>query len=111
MKLLSTQDSGFTVVEVAGRLDAGCAADFEKQVNDFVAKGTKKVVMNLAELEYISSAGLRSLLALVKRLKADNGALSLCKLSGMVKEIITMSGFDSFIPIYDDLAAAKAAMK
>lgn len=56
--------------------------------------------MDLSGVEYISSAGLRSLLVLGKRIKAKGGTLLLVGLQGMVKEVFDISGFAALFPVH-----------
>lgn len=66
------------------------------------------IVLDFGGLEYISSAGLRSILAATKKVKTVNGSLSLCALSGLVEEVVTISGFDNILTVYEDVAQATA---
>ena len=97
-----------TTVHVHGRLDAQTFGDFDLAMLDLLPRvadgGT--MVLDLAALEYISSAGLRSILAATKKLKAQNGSLALCALSGLVEEVVTVSGFDNILQVFPDLDQA-----
>ncbi len=106
MEILVENEQDFTIVSVAGRLDASTAPEMEKRCADLIDEGARKVILNLAGLEYVSSAGLRSVLATAKKLKAAGGRLGLCSLSGLVQEVFAISGFDALLPIYDTLADA-----
>ena len=106
MELKTRDEQGVLVVEVKGRMDAVTVQDFDKTTQALVDQGKTKIVLDLSGLDYISSAGLRGLLALAKKLKTKQGKLSLCSLSGMVREVISLSGFDQILPIFDDLAGA-----
>ena len=97
MEMTTVQE--VTVVKVSGRLDATTAPEFEKRMTEWIAGGSRKVALDLSVLEYISSAGLRGILGTTKRLKAENGKLVLCGPTGVVQEVITLSGFGSFLPI------------
>ena len=55
--------------------------------------------MNLEKLNYISSAGLRVLLAAAKKLRTTGGELRICSLSELVAEVFDISGFDMILPI------------
>lgn len=111
MELNTNQAGEFRVIDISGRLDSNTASDFEKHIQELAGRHTSpKMIVDLSNLEYISSAGLRCILDLVKHLDSEEGALCLCNLSGMVKEVITMTGFDNFIPIYESTAAAKEAL-
>jgi anti-anti-sigma factor len=80
----------------------------EKNCADLISKGGRKMLLNLSELEYVSSAGLRSVLTIAKKLKPAGGSLALCGLSGLVQEVFSISGFDSFFPVYDSVESATA---
>src|ERR1035437_1787008 len=62
MNIAAKKESNALVVTVSGRMDAVTAPEFEKSIAAFIAQGEKAFVINLSGLEYISSAGLRSIL-------------------------------------------------
>lgn len=94
------------VVEVKGRMDAVTAPEFEQNLSETISKGEKKIIINLSGLEYISSAGLRSILVVAKKLKAEQGTLFFYGLQGTVQEVFKISGFFSIFRIVDSLEAA-----
>lgn len=99
MEINTSERDGKTVVELTGRLDNSTAPDFEKRCASLVDGGSKVIVLDLSRLEYLSSAGLRAILAIAKRLQAVGGKLLACSLSGLVKEVFTVSGFDAMVPV------------
>lgn len=106
MNVSTRMENDFFVVKLEGRLDIGTATQFEKDCMTWIEQGKRQFVLDLAGLEYISSAGLRSILAATKKLKPLGGRLSLCGLSGLVEEVVTVSGFDNILEVYSDVAAA-----
>lgn len=68
------------VVSVMGRMDAVSAPDFDTRVEEQINKGETDFILDLSGLDYISSAGLRSMLTLAKKLKTKEGDLVLCGL-------------------------------
>ncbi len=90
--------SGATVVAVKGRMDALTSPEFDKALSG--ADLSNKVLLQLSGLEYISSAGLRSLLVLAKRLKEREGELLCCALQKPVEEVFRISGFHSLFKVY-----------
>ena len=108
MNVKTRTEKGFFVVGLAGRLDIGNSSQFENTCMEWIAQGNHQLVFDFSELEYISSAGLRSILAATKKLKSLGGSLSLCGLSGLVEEVITVSGFDNILKVYGDVAQATA---
>lgn len=106
MECSSNKEQGAVTIEVSGRMDANTAPGFETECSKWVDDGQTTLIVDLQNLEYISSAGLRSILASGKKLKAQGGSLILCNLSGMVEEVFNISGFSSIFPIYDSKQAA-----
>jgi anti-sigma B factor antagonist len=109
MDIQRREEQGWSVVAVRGRLDAVSTPDFEKKVLGWIEEGTRKVILEFSALEYISSAGLRSILLLAKKLKGAGGALAVAGASGVVREVFTISSFDTIIPILETLEAALAS--
>lgn len=100
MKVVPYHEKGFLILQVEGRLDIATSPEFEKECATFMEQGQQKIILDFAKLEYISSAGLRSILAIAKKLKSGGGTLALCSLTGLVKEVFDLSGFDNFLPVY-----------
>ncbi len=97
-----------TVIKVKGRMDAVTAPEFESECGKRMEAGEKVFVVDMSGLEYISSAGLRSILSTAKKLKALHGEIRFCALQGMVQEVFSISGFATMFPISDTLDAAIA---
>ena len=106
MELSNRKEGNTRVVSVKGRMDAVTAPEFEKSVETMMGEGETAFVVDLAELDYISSAGLRSILALAKKLKTNGGSLQLAALQDTVKEVFDISGFSSILPVFGSVEAA-----
>ncbi len=100
------------VAEVEGRIDGVTAREFEEAVTSAIPEEGSPVVCDLTSVSYVSSAGLRSILVIAKRLSKAEASFAICGLSGSVAEVFRVSGFDKIIKSYgnreDALAAAKA---
>ncbi|HOK07398.1 MAG TPA: STAS domain-containing protein [Syntrophales bacterium] len=94
------------VIALAGRMDAVTAPKFDRVMDDLIARGERRIVVDLKDLEYISSAGLQSILAAAKRLEPEGGRIDLAALQGPVFEVFDISGFTSIFHIFDSPAAA-----
>jgi anti-anti-sigma factor len=94
------------IVSILGRLDAVSVGEFDKEMDEQIKKGESNFILDLSRLDYISSAGLRSILSSSKRLKENKGAITLCGLQGGVKEVFDISGFSSIFTIYESLENA-----
>ena len=94
------------VVSIIGRLDAVSSGELDKEMDEQIKKGESHFILDLSRLDYISSAGLRSILSASKRLKENKGMMTLCGLQGSVKEVFDISGFSSIFTIYESLENA-----
>ncbi len=101
MEVTTRKEGRAVVVSVKGRIDAVTAPDFEKGLMALMADGDCIQILNFGGLEYISSAGLRSILSSAKQLKAKDGKLLFADLKGPVKDVFKISGFGSIFKIYD----------
>ena len=90
IKLINRGQEGELVLE--GRLDTLTAPEAEEVFNQ-MAERFKKIVLNLAGVEYVSSAGLRTLKRLHMAMKKKNGSLVLTNVRKMVMEVFEMTGF------------------
>ena len=99
------------ILSIIGRLDAVSAGEFDKEMDEQIKKGESIFILDLSRLDYISSAGLRSILSSSKRLKENKGMITLCSLHGGVKEVFDISGFSSIFTIYESLENALKGVK
>ena len=106
MQIATRKEKGAVVVSVNGRIDAVTAPEFEKELTALMVAGDCTMVLNFTGLEYISSAGLRSILSTAKQLKVKNGKLLFAGLQGPVKDVFKISGFGSIFKIYETEAEA-----
>jgi anti-anti-sigma factor len=109
MRISCQLQGSVLVVALQGRLDIGTADTFDQQSPSWLEQGQGQIVLDLRELNYISSAGLRSLVGLAKNLKARQGQLILCGLQKFVAEVISLSGLATLIPVFDTLEEALAS--
>ena len=110
METSKRKDKGALVISLKGRLDSVTSPMLEKDLADLMAGGERFLVMDLGDLEYISSAGLRSILVVVKRLKEKQGKLVLASLKSVVREVFEISGFSTIIPIFGSVDSAISSM-
>ncbi len=110
MEINAAKEKNALIVSVKGKIDAISAPEFEKQLEDWMNQGETDFIINLDELDYISSAGLRSVLVTAKKLKVKNGRIFLAALTDVVKDVFDISGFSSIIPIYESVESALAEM-
>lgn len=99
---ISTAGQGDTeIVSLKGRMEAVTAPEFEKTMSDLIEQGKRKYHVQLSDLEYVSSAGLRAVLIIVKRLRAEGGQIVFSGLKGLVREVFINSGLYSVLEIVE----------
>jgi anti-anti-sigma factor len=100
MEISEDRKADAVVLALSGKLDATTAKTFEKKLLSQIESGERRFVINLAQLDYISSAGLRVFLLAAKRLNSANGKILLSSLHDSVREVFDITGFSSVFCIY-----------
>ena len=94
------------LVTVHGRIDSSNATQFEGSLKELTGNGRHNLVLNLAGVSYMSSAGLRSLVSTLKECKKRSGDMRLASPSERVAEVLKLAGLDSLFFVYEDDTAA-----
>ena len=89
------------VISLDGRLDAYSSNELERSINALIDGGCVRIVVNFDGIEYVSSSGLRVMLAALKRLKEVQGGIRLACLKPYVKEVFEIAGFTQLFEICD----------
>ena len=103
MEIKKIADGSNLTVELAGRIDAVTALQLDKDLNASL-DGVDDLTVDLAAVEYISSAGLRTLLKLQKRMDSQ-GAMRIKNIRENVREVLDMTGFADFLTVAEDRKA------
>ena len=112
MEIAHERDGEVVVVRLSGRLDSSTAKPAEDGLAAAIAGiDEPRVVIDLTGLGYISSAGLRVLLLTDKRIKSAGGRLALCGLGASVREVFSISGFDTVLSLQPGRSAAIATVR
>lgn len=107
MNVAEERQEGALVVAPVGRVDSGSSPELERVLLAHLASGERRLVVDLAGVEYISSAGLRVLLMAAKKLQNGSGQLVLCALPESVRMVFELAGF---LPIFSIEATRAAAL-
>ncbi|MEI6090631.1 MAG: STAS domain-containing protein [bacterium] len=99
----------YLVIEFDGRLDAVTADEVEVQIFDLINRGSKNIILDFSNLTFISSLGLRVVLATLKKIKALGGKLRVCNMNEEITEVFDISGFNSIFSIFESLDKALAS--
>ena len=106
---IACEKSGDTLVaSLQGQLNSVNSAAAETELVSHVSQGCAKFALNFSQLDYISSAGLRVVLVLAKRLKQSNGKLVLFGLQPHVREVFEISGFLAILNVTETREQALA---
>lgn len=97
------------IVEIEGRIDAHTAPEVEKALSALLDTGVGKIIIDFAQVNYISSGGLRVFLTALKQTRANNGDLKLVNLIPNVEKIFKLAGFTKIFNILSDVASAVKA--
>lgn len=111
MKLAAHKEKNALVVSAEGRIDAITAPQFENSLFNFISRGENIFIINFAHLEYISSAGVRSIFVTAKKLKEKKGEMLFVGLQDPVKEVFKISGFNSIFRIFSTEEEALATIE
>jgi anti-sigma B factor antagonist len=101
MKIDDRSSGDVKIVSPAGRLDAPSSEELKAKMEGLIGDGCRKMVANLDRVEYISSSGLRVILASLKQLRKTGGDLKLACLKPYVRETFEIAGFTQLFEIYD----------
>jgi anti-anti-sigma factor len=104
----STQTASGVIVKVAGRMDAESAPAFEEACKGWVDRGVYQLVVDMSELAYVSSMGLRSFITIGKMAQEKGGRLRLCRLTGLVKQVFEITRLTTIFPIHESVESALA---
>ncbi len=107
MEISTREMKRVAVVEVSGRVDHETSPELEETLDNLIEDGKYNIVVNLRDVDYISSRGLRALLAARKEVRRWNrGDLRLANPQEYIRETFDLVGFTQLFDIYDDLVDA-----
>lgn len=95
-KAISNQN---VIITLKGRLDTMTALQLDDEAKSIDFDEVETVTLNLKDLEYISSSGLRVILALYKNLKSKGGNLKIVNVSNTIMELFSMTGMSDYLDI------------
>jgi anti-sigma B factor antagonist len=107
---ISIQDSGaVAVVAVSGRVDSATAPELEEALKKLVESDRIQIVLDLLNVEYMSSAGLRAMVSNLKKVKQVNGDLRIANPSQRVEEVLKLAGLTSIFSLHKSREEAIAS--
>ena len=108
MDIIEREENGVTVFVLQGRIDTQGAVDMDLALQGAVSEGQHKMVLDMAGVRYIGSAGLRTMADVLTKNKEAGGDLKLAAPNPKVTRVLRIIGFDKFFSIYETLEKAIA---
>jgi anti-anti-sigma factor len=99
LEVNESTDGAITIMALRGRLDSVSAPALGERLSGALAAQGRRLLIELSQLEYISSAGFRVLLLAVRRAAESDGKIVLCGVSGKVQQLFDLGGFLDFFRI------------
>jgi anti-anti-sigma factor len=100
MEVAEERRADVVILAVAGRLDAASSKVLEEAILKRIGDGERKLIVDLAGLDYISSSGLRVFLVAAKKMGAEKGKVLLCSMQEGVRQVFDLAGFSSILSIH-----------
>jgi anti-anti-sigma factor len=95
-------EQGIQVMSLVGNFDTASATETEPEFIELIGDGSGKFLVELAEVPFIASSGLRILLEIAQAIKVGGVGLYLCSLNSTVREVFEISGFDKILNVSDN---------
>lgn len=108
MNITEREQNGVVIFVLDGRVDSEGAVDLDLALQTAVTEERYKIVLDMSQVRYINSAGLRTLADILTQTKENDGYLRLVDLNPKVARVFQIIGFDNFFDIYDTVDEAIA---
>lgn len=106
MDIKTSELKRVTLFEVNGRIDSTNANELGDALNAAIDAGRTQIVLDLEQVEYMSSAGLRELVNALKKVKRGTGDLRLASIAPRVMEVLELAGLDTIFEIFENQVEA-----
>ena len=103
---ISETNEQIALVTVQGRIDSSTAGELGDALTQVIDSGHARIVLNIAGVDYMSSAGLRELVSALKKVRADNGDMRIAQVTERVYEVFELSGLNTIFQIFDSQSEA-----
>lgn len=110
MEIHQRDEGGITIFTLRGRVDSEGAVDLDLALQSAVSEGKYRMVLDMGEVRYLNSAGLRSLADILTTNRENGGDLRLASLNPKIKRVFQIIGFDKFFSIYENYREAMVGL-
>ena len=101
MAISQSKRGQYLVVNVSGQLNLGTSAELDQHCQALCDQGERHIVLEMSQLQYLSSAGIRSIMLLERRMREVKGMLALCAPSQPARMVLTMAGLLDKLKVVD----------
>lgn len=109
MEITTKEYKRLAVMTVTGRIDSATSAEFETAIQTVIEGGKRNIVLDMADVDFLSSSGLRVLVTTRKDLNKSGGRITLAQLSERVQETLAIAGLDVLFESFPDRESAIAS--
>ena len=106
-EVIRKDENEITILKIQGFLDAHTAPKFEQAIQELISENRYKLIISMAGLDYISSAGLGVFMGFIEQIRDNNGDIKLTNMSKKVYKVFDLLGFPSLYDIYENESEAK----
>ena len=108
MNITEREHDGVTIFALEGRVDSEGAVDLDLALQTAISENKYKLILDMSQVRYINSSGLRTLADILTQSKGNSGDLKLVNLNPKVQRVLQIIGFDKFFSIYGTVDEAVA---
>jgi anti-sigma B factor antagonist len=109
MNITEREQNGVTIFTLEGRVDSEGAVDLDLALQTATSEGKSKMILELSQVRYMNSSGLRTLADILTQNRKSGGDLKLVNLHPKVQRVFQIIGFDKFFSIYATVEEALAS--
>lgn len=103
MQVSFSRRAGVLIASPAGRVDSANSLEFREALESGIPSAERALLLDLEQLSYMSSAGLRVLLMVARRFQGPDNAIGVCSLSAALRSVMSLSGFDKIMPVFETM--------
>ncbi len=105
------REGDIAVAALLGRIDSSNSSHFLTAIEEGLDSGDRALILDFKKVSFVSSAGLRALLILAKKLNGEDKLFEICSLSELNREVVAVSGFDKLISVRDTTEDALSSLQ
>jgi anti-sigma B factor antagonist len=110
LRIITRTADGIPVIQLSGEVDAYTCSMLRDAMVEVIEQGHPMIVVSMADVEYIDSSGLGTLVGGLKRASEHRGRIAVVARSGQIRKVFEITGLEKVFPLFDTEKDATAAM-